>query len=166
MSGQADTITPTDAANYAELGSDGARCGQNAPETQDYPGGGANWPEIRYCSAPSRWKIRNSVSDLADQAEEQERALFPDDKGEDDRADAFRHCAWAGLITIKHGADKAREFTNRHEEGNDKNNPSVKMDLENNATGIAYGENGATESDVLENCHTAAISGGLTVVVK
>lgn len=40
------------------------------------------------------------------------------------------------------------------------------MDLENNATGIAYGENGATESDVLENCHTAAISGGLTVVVK
>ncbi|ANO15756.1 hypothetical protein M5F49_23710 [Mycobacteroides abscessus] len=70
------------------------------------------------------------------------------------------------MITIKHGADKAREFTNRHEEGNDKNNPSVKMDLENNATGIAYGENGATESDVLENCHTAAISGGLTVVVK
>lgn len=164
MSGQSDNITPADAANYAALGSDGAVCGQNAPDTQDFPGGSANFEEWRYCSAPSRWMICASVIGLGDDAEDLALTMFPPESQDGGVGDAFRHCAWAGTIAVKHGADKAREFTDRHEAGNDRNDPGVAMDFANNATGIAFAETAEKTGDVMVACENAAKAGQLVTV--
>lgn len=163
MSGQSNSIAPTDAANYAALGSDGATCGQNAPDTQDYPAD-VKWAEVRYCSAPSRYSICYSVFELADNADALAQTMFPPESLEGGTGDAFRHCAWASTVAVKHGANEAQGFTDRHEDGSDRNDPGVAMDLSNNATGIALAETVSTTGEALVACENAAKANQLVTV--
>lgn len=74
-------------------------------------------------------------------------------KNNGDLSDAFRHIYWTALITIKVGEKSAKEFTDLHELGSPAKkatelNALSKMDLHNNAIGIAIGRNNpkATEN--------------------
>lgn len=66
------------------------------------------------------------------------------------------------------GEDKAKEFTNRHEEGNDPNAEDVKMDLANNASGIEVGKRmqaaGKGKAEVADTCENMANRGELVTL--
>lgn len=59
----------------------------------------------------------------------------------DNKADAFRHFVWSGLVTHAIGAERAKEYLDAHEEYPE-NKPGAKsMDLYNNDQGIKYSGN-------------------------
>lgn len=73
---------------------------------------------------------------------------------QDDKADAFRHFVWSGLVAHEIGAEKAKEYLDAHEDCPE-NKPAVKsMDLFNNNKGIEYfkGYRGQNfEQDLIRN---------------
>jgi len=130
--------------------------------------GGANKNEVRYCSVPSRIRICKISKDLASEASREAEARFSGDSLHNGQGDAFRHCVWAGYLTLELGEGKAKEFTDRHEELEDPNHPEVRMDLQNNATGISIGKRvgraGGGKSGVVEQCEQKARSGELVTL--
>lgn len=73
-------------------------------------------------------------------------------------ADAYRHCYWSCLMAQKLGADQAKDVGDIHEKcGNNKAGETA-MDLNNNHTGIVFGESGA---DCHTRCFNAALTGAL-----
>ncbi len=59
---------------------------------------------------------------------------------EDDKADAFRHFVWSGLVAHEIGYDKAKEYLDAHEEFHKNSQEAKDMDLFNNNKGLAYGK--------------------------
>lgn len=119
-------------------------------------GYGPNGAETRYCSVPSRWRICGMVNARGDEASTLAEERFPKETLLDGRGDAFRHCTWAAFITLDLGADKAKEFTNRHEEGEDHDAKDVQMDLSNNATGIEVGKSSSSKDEAANKCEKLA----------
>lgn len=60
---------------------------------------------------------------------------------EDDKADAFRHFLWAGLVSHEIGYNKAKLFLDAHENFPKNKAESRSMDLYNNDQGIEYSKN-------------------------
>lgn len=60
---------------------------------------------------------------------------------EDDKADAFRHFLWAGLVSHEIGSNKAKIFLDAHENFPKNKAESRSMDLYNNDQGIEYSKN-------------------------
>lgn len=59
---------------------------------------------------------------------------------EDDRADAFRHFVWSGLVTHDIGPDKAKEYLDAHEDFPENKLDAKEMDMHNNNQGIEFGK--------------------------
>lgn len=60
---------------------------------------------------------------------------------QDDNTDAYRHFVWSGLVAKEIGPEKAREYLYAHEEYQENNLDSKRMDIFNNEKGIQYAKN-------------------------
>lgn len=84
--------------------------------------------------------------------------------GEDDSADAFRHCYWSALLVKEIGYTDALILTRAHESDPD-NNPDAKaMDLHNNSIGLEIGKLGLTDEDISHKCLQALYLHELKVI--
>jgi RHS repeat-associated protein len=98
---------------------------------------------------------------LADAAAKETRKRYPDGKGEDDYADAFRHCYWACKMERALGADCAEKILENHENAGDRAGQkelSGEMDRQNNAVGLNLGE---AKGDCGDLCKQALNNGTL-----
>jgi uncharacterized protein RhaS with RHS repeats len=80
---------------------------------------------------------------LAKEAIAETRKRFPHAKGEDDYADAFRHCYWACRMARDLGGECAEKILDIHENVGDKggqNPASGDMDRYNNSAGLNISE--------------------------
>lgn len=88
---------------------------------------------------------------------------FPDSKGLNDMADAFRHCSWIGALTTRVGANDASRVGFMHEDVAPNNPPDeLRMDRMNNYIGTQIGKK-AVESGtsdqwgyVMQQCEAQA----------
>lgn len=97
-------------------------------ESFGYPGGGACGEEVRWCAAPSRYRLCNRARRHANAASAEAARQFPPEALHNGRGDAFRHCYWNGRMAINFGEGTAKEFADRHESCRDDNNEKT-MDL-------------------------------------
>jgi hypothetical protein len=99
---------------------------------------------------------------LAEEAIKETRKLFPGAKGEDDYADAFRHCYWACRLEREIGAECAEKVLENHETANEKmhqqSEKSAEMDRQNDAVGLRLGEE---KGDCGDLCKKALFDGTL-----
>ena len=70
-------------------------------------------------------------------------------------ADAFRHCYWSALMTVRIGARKTREFSTWHETKMSNPFDEWRMDLHNNQVGIEIGERGGDDVELARQCAAA-----------
>ncbi|MDZ4660576.1 MAG: hypothetical protein SGJ18_03035 [Pseudomonadota bacterium] len=82
---------------------------------------------------------------------------FPNSKDFlNDRADAFRHFVWSGLITHEIGEIKAKNYLDAHEDFPSNPVSDKNMDLFNNQQGIEYGRSFKSnnfENDLIQEGH-------------
>lgn len=109
------------------------------PEIRAYPGG-ATPTEIRWCKqSVKNLDMCRAADVLAKAAGDAARMRFPQDPPTDTRRDAYRHCAWSGMMTVRWGPSTALGFTSRHETGSGNSPRAARMDLHNNWMGRVYG---------------------------
>ncbi|WP_295903102.1 DUF6973 domain-containing protein [uncultured Bdellovibrio sp.] len=69
------------------------------------------------------------------------RKNFPEDEHIDNKADAFRHYYWAGMVGKQLGDEKGRKFLDAHESDPDNPDKEKRMDLYNNNEGLKFSKN-------------------------
>jgi RHS repeat-associated protein len=112
---------------------------------------------VRDCGAKAALKGHS----LADKARNETRRRFPHASGEDDYADAFRHCYWACLMERELGAECAQKILDNHENAGDRagqKEKSGEMDRQNNGAGLNLGEQ---QGDCGDLCDKALKDGTL-----
>ena len=152
-------------------------CGDTAtaPSTDNKPSNGKNSPSTSpQIPVPPKVKegLDCAVNNLsscfhAEDAEKWARSVtawrFPDSKGLNDMADAFRHCSWIGALTTRVGANDASRVGFMHEDAAPNNPPDeLRMDRMNNYIGTQIGKK-AVESGtsdqwgyVMQQCEAQA----------
>lgn len=109
--------------------------------------------------------IANQVAGIAsDQAE----SRFPGNSSLlNGKGDAFRHCAWNALMTMRIGATAAERIATNHETIRQGPEDQNRMDLYNNAQGRIVGAafaNSGNESGALNQCALWATVGVLSTI--
>ncbi|ORX92095.1 hypothetical protein K493DRAFT_226522, partial [Basidiobolus meristosporus CBS 931.73] len=84
------------------------------------------------------------------------------------KGDAFRHCYWNALMTIRFGADQAQKVADSHEDNGNNLSAESKMDLFNNAQGREIGNLYKTSKSAnalaMDGCLDAARKGMLQTI--
>jgi RHS repeat-associated protein len=122
-----------------------------------YPGSRLKWAEKVFCIRPWNYSRCRTARHLADRAADATAKTYGARRAkiQDGRADAFRHCYWAALMTWCLGASFAKEIGDRHEAF--AGNKDRRMDLRNNFLGRRIAMNRST------GLHRAARGAGACV---
>ena len=101
---------------------------------------------------------QNLMQDIPKAASQQAANWFPDQtKGWDNQKDAARHALWSANLATQYGKLPARAMTTAWElPGILMGDPSTKMDLYNNATGIEMSDQFANWQELMNAIQTEA----------
>ena len=127
----------------------------------------------RYCAWPSRWSICRTARNTAGTASASAANLFPQNTLHNGYGDAYRHCYWSALMTIRMGGSTAQTFGDLHEEGSTEG-LEVSMDQRNNRIGRAVGGDASRihandsrsirDSYAREECESKARNGRVWII--
>ncbi len=145
----------------------------------------ANEAEKTWCKQSVRNASRcYEVNRVGDEVTALVKEKFGEDE-DDSPANAFKHCCWIGLVSLKYGHEDARNFGERHESltfgeilskgGMRHHVMASQMDLHNNEQGIAYARasmaacrggswamcTAAAKNDVIRRCLEGTKNGDL-----
>lgn len=99
--------------------------------------------EKGWCALPWRWTKCLDANGLATRALNAAQRKFSRAGLEDGRGDAFRHCYWSAMMTVKWDRSEAKGFGDRHESANRRNGQRAsaeRMDKHNNSWGREWGD--------------------------
>lgn len=102
---------------------------------------GPSFDEIVYCLVNVSC---STVQDATDWASNTAKWRYPNAKQHNDKADAFRHCIWAGALANRLGYDKAHVQSIGHEQDGDPLD-EVLMDVANDLVGLDIGVKSLSE---------------------
>ncbi|MGX8908221.1 cell wall-binding repeat-containing protein [Streptomyces netropsis] len=143
--------TAKDVAGFA-IAPDWAQEAASPPAMRGYTGG-MNDDEFSFCKWPSRYFIckeaydASQIAQNAANAEGRPGGMWPGSNGNGGKRDAYRHCTWNAVMSLKMGAKTAKGFGDRHEKGPKPPNMSEataqahhRMDYFNNSWGRFFGQ--------------------------
>ena len=93
------------------------------------------------------------------------KKVFSFESKTDGVGDAFRHCYWSAIMTLKIGAEKAYKIGELHElVASNEGALDFKMDLKNNEFGVLVGIKSKSNKEAEVKCLEAAKSDKLEIL--
>lgn len=120
--------------------------------------------EKSWCKWPWRYKKCYDIKKTADKAYNSAAKLYAKNGLKDGKGDAYRHCYWSALMTVKWGEAEALEHGTRHESDTPEGAERT-MDLENNGTGRDRGDRYRNDDKSRRACAYLA-NGGFLYTLK
>ncbi len=109
------------------------------------------------------WDDLSTKSDNKDALSTAQRK-FPRNELHNGKGDAFRHCYWSCIMSLRMGVDQAKSVGDTHEEYGAKAGQAKKeeiMDLHNNQKGRNCSLSSKIKNDCENNCQDSRDDGGL-----